>query len=435
VRATRASPLLVSFKPRAALKAAVPAKKTATKGTGAPSKAPEAGRAGAGRKPNGAGLDFHVDADPRRARALPAEAFTSESFLERELSTLFANHWTLLPLRPSHELRDDPRSLAEMVRTRGARAPVTVMDRPLFLQRDWDGGLHLFPNVCTHAWHTLVLGPGRERMIRCPQHGREFDCLGKFVHQPGFEKLEGFPTKDDDLRDFPAAEWEDLLFACLGAPARAFEDVMAPVRASIGKLDPAAWKRAPLAGEVRELEGNWKQHAWNYMDQLHIPYIHKKPGGLADAVDLASYRTELHGAASLQWVYAKDPAHGFEPGVLDPRFEHAEKRVYALWWLVFPNLTLNFYPWGLSINLYAPVPGKPQRTLFHWYHLVRDPAKYAKRDQVWMMQLVDDEDVDALTQVARGVRSGFARRGRFAPEAEKGPHWFHRQVYEAVFGG
>jgi phenylpropionate dioxygenase-like ring-hydroxylating dioxygenase large terminal subunit len=87
-----------------------------------------------------------------------------------------------------------------MVRTRGARAPVSVMDRPLFLQRDFDGGLHLFPNVCTHAWHTLVPGPGRERTIRCPQHGREFDCLGKFVHQPGFEKLEGFSTKDDDLR-------------------------------------------------------------------------------------------------------------------------------------------------------------------------------------------------------------------------------------------
>jgi choline monooxygenase len=107
--------------------------------------------------------------------------------------------------------------------------------------------------------------------------------------------------------------------------------------------------------------------------------------------------------------------------------------VFALWWFVFPNLTLNFYPWGLSINLYAPVPGKPQRTLFHWYHLVRDASKYAKREEVWMMKAVDDEDVDALTQVARGVRSGMAPRGRFAGDAEKGPHWFHRKVYESAF--
>ena len=44
------------------------------------------------------------------------------------------------------------------------------------------------------------------------------------------------------------------------------------------------------------------------------------PGrGLADAVDLATYTTELHGDAALQWAYAKDPAHGFDEGVLHPR--------------------------------------------------------------------------------------------------------------------
>ncbi|HVM46228.1 MAG TPA: SRPBCC family protein [Candidatus Thermoplasmatota archaeon] len=368
-----------------------------------------------------------VDPDATRARTLPPEAFTSEAFLERELATLFRRHWLLLPLRASHELRDDPRSLAEMVRTRGARAPVTLMDRPFFVQRDWDGGLHLFPNVCTHAWHTLVAGPGRERSIRCPQHGREFDCLGRFVHQPGIERGE----PEDDLADLPLAEWGGLLFAALSAPARPLAEALGAVQDSI-RFDLASLERMPLAGEVRELDGNWKQHAWNYMDSLHIPYIHKKPGGLADAVDLASYRTELHGLSSLQWAYARDPAHGFDPALLHPRFAHPEKRVFALWWFVFPNLALNLYPWGLSINLYMPVPGRPQRTLFHWYHLALDEKKYAQREDVWMMREVDDEDVDALTQVARGVRSGFATRGRFAGEAEKGPHWFHRLVAESV---
>lgn len=381
--------------------------------------------------------DHFVDPDVGRARSLPAEAFTSTAFLEREMETIFAQHWTMLPQRASTEMRDDPRSLVQMLATRGSRVPVSVMDKPLFLQRDWDGGLHLFPNVCTHAWHTLVTGPGRERTVRCPQHGREFDCLGKFVHQPGFENagsVEAFPTQDDDLADFPVEEWGEMLFTALGIPAHTFAAVLAPVRASFGTLDLSAMKRAPLVGEVRELDGNWKQHAWNYMDQSHIPYIHKKPGGLADAVELSSYQTELHDLASLQWAYAKDPAQGFAPGVLDARFDHPTKRVFALWWLVFPNATLNLYPWGLSINIYMPVPGKPQRTLFHWYHFVMDDAKYARRDEIWMMQEVDDEDVDALIQVARGVRSGFAPRGRFAGEAEKGPHWFHRLVYKSVFG-
>lgn len=378
-------------------------------------------------------MDAFVDSEITHARTLPASAFTDPAFLDAELRTLFARHWVLIPQRPSSELRDDPRSLSEMLRTRGARAPVSVMDKPLFLQRDWEGAIHLFPNVCTHAWHTLVTGPGRERSVRCPQHGREFDCLGKYVHQPGFEKTPGFPTSEDDLAGLGVGEWGPFLFACFGTqPAQPLAEVLAPVRASLGKLDLEALRRAPLAGEVRELDGNWKQHAWNYMDQMHIPYIHKKPGGLADAIDLASYQTELHGLASLQWAYARDPADGFEPGLLHERFAREGRSVYALWWLVFPNLTLNFYPWGLSVNVYMPVPGKPQRTLFHWYHYVMDDAKYARRDEVWMMQEVDDEDVDALTQVARGVRSGFAPRGRFAGEAEKGPHWFHRLVSQGI---
>jgi hypothetical protein len=57
--------------------------------------------------------------------------------------------------------------------------------------------------------------------------------------------------------------------------------------------------------------------------------------------------------------------------------------------------------------------------------------KHARRDEVWMMREVDDEDVDAMSQVTRGARSGFAPRGRFA-RGEEGPHWFHRLVAERV---
>ena len=34
----------------------------------------------------------------------------------------------------------------------------------------------------------------------------------------------------------------------------------------------------------RDVAGNWKQHAWNYLDPFHIGFVHRAPGGLADAV-------------------------------------------------------------------------------------------------------------------------------------------------------
>lgn len=377
--------------------------------------------------------DFEVHPDVARAETLPADAFTSPAFAERERATLFRASWQLLPERTADQLREDPRSLADLVRRRGARAPVTLLDAPLFLQRDWQGTLRLFPNVCTHAWHTLVQGPERERHIVCPQHGRRFDAEGTFQSQPGFEGVKGFPRDCDSLQPMAVGAWGDLLFACLGAPAAPLDDVLGPVRESLGKLPFDKLERRPVDGEVREVEGNWKQHAWNYMDQLHIPYIHRKPGGLGDAVDLATYRTELFPHGALQWAHARDPGDGFPERALPERFRAPGKRVFALWWLVFPNLALNFYPWGLSINVWQPVQGLPTRTRFLWYQYAWDEAKYQARDRRWMLRETDDEDVDALTQVARGARSRLAVRGRFAPGAEDGPHWFHRQVYQAVF--
>jgi choline monooxygenase len=365
---------------------------------------------------------YFVDEDIRRAQTLPADAFTCPDFLKRELDTIFRRCWLFVPQRFATDLRDDPRSLADLLTRKGSRTPVSLLDRPLFLQRDWKGKLHCFPNVCTHAWHTLVQGPDRQRTIICPQHGRQFDCEGKYVSQPGFNG----PCETGHLLDFPVEAWEPFFFVCLGKPAVA--PPLSPVKESL-RIPLEEFKPMPLSGEARELDGNWKQHAWNYMDRLHIPYIHKKPGGLADLVDMASYRTELYEHSALQWVYAKNPEHGFDPKHLAPRFRDPKRRVFALWWLIFPNLTLNFYPWGLSINAYMPVPEKPRRTLFLWYHYVLDEAKYAQRETIWVLKDTDAEDVDALSQVCRGAASNFAPRGRFAPEEETGPHWFHRLAY------
>jgi len=375
--------------------------------------------------------DCFVDPDVAVARSLPSASFTEPSFLDLELSTIFGRHWLLAPQRTAAELRVDSRSLGELVRLRGSMAPLSLLDQPLFLLRDWEDRLHCFPNVCTHAWYPLVHGPGREKTLVCRQHGRKFDCAGHYLSQPGFASP-GVPQVDD-LCELPVEEWGQLLFVALGKPERPFATVFAEVQESLRCLALETCRRAPQEAEERIVDGNWKQHAWNYMDTFHLPFIHRAPGGLVDALDMSSYVTELYPSTALQWAYARDPAHGFDPDLLPPRFSHPTKRVFALWWFVFPNLTLNFYPWGLSVNVYAPVPGCPNRTRFFWYQFVLDDEKYARRDAVWLNRQVDAEDVDAMAQVRLGAQSRFAPRGRFAPGAEAGPHWFHRLVYQNVF--
>jgi choline monooxygenase len=374
--------------------------------------------------------DCHVDDDIRRAETLPARTFTDHDFLARELDTIFRTSWIVVP-----ERGDDPRPLEEQVAARGSRVPITVLDRPLFVQRGWDDEtLRAFPNTCTHAWYPLVLGASRGPTLVCGQHGRRFDCTGRFVSQQGFTgDIPGFPRACDHLQELPVATWRRLTFVNQTAGAQPFGELFGEIDDSLAKM-PVMPER--MSAEIRDIHGNWKQHAWNYLDQFHIGFVHRAPGGLADAIDLATYKTEIHERSVLQWVYARDAADGFDPSWLPERFHDTSgknRRVFALWWFVFPNLTLNFYPWGLSVNVYQPVPDRPDMTRFVWYQFALDRQKHAERDRRWLSSQVDAEDVDALAQVSRGLRSGFAPRGRFAPEHEHGAHWFHRLVSRSVF--
>jgi len=375
---------------------------------------------------------FFVDPDIAKAETLPAYAFEDPDVLSLELKTLFSKAWLLVPESSSGQ----DSSRMEFLKSPGSRVPFSILDRQMFLQRSRSGELGCFPNVCTHAWHTLVESPSSGGSIVCPQHGRRFNEDGRFLSQAGFENLENFPREEDHLRRIDAASLGQFLFICLEQPQSSFQSLVGELQKSIPGIDLAMLDRKTVGNELREVEGNWKQHAWNYMDNYHIRFVHKGPGGLADAVDLSSYKTELHSRSALQWVYARDPKYGLDPKLLADRFRDPKdpgRRVFALWWFLFPNLALNFYPWGLSVNLWMPVPGRPDRTMFYWYHYSLDDEKFRRRNEIWLDEQVDAEDIEAIGEVAKGVRSGFAPRGRFIPGDEAGPHWFHRLVFESIF--
>ncbi len=376
----------------------------------------------------------YVDPDIRKAETLPAPAFSDPEFLSLEVKTLFSKTWILVP---EHDVPEKgPASMSEFLRLSGSRVPFSLLGKSLFLQRRRDGVLNCFPNVCTHAWHTLVEEANVGGRIICPQHGREFDDEGRFFSQVGFETLEDFPREADHLRNLQVGELGQFFLVCLDEPSVPFACIVDDLKSSILGIDMAGLRRRRVEGEVREVEGNWKQHAWNYMDNYHIRFVHKGPGGLADAIDLSSYKTELYQYSSLQWAYARNPKDGFAPGLLAPRFQDSKnpgRRVFALWWFIFPNLTLNFYPWGLSVNVYMPIPGKPDRTLFLWYNYSLDEEKFRRRNKEWLNEQVDAEDIEAISKVTKGAQSGYAPRGRFVPGEEAGPHWFHRLVYDTVF--
>ncbi len=386
--------------------------------------------------------DFFVDPDIKKARTLPREAYLSGEFQEVELEAIFKRMWMPVPQRSAAELKGNPKSLHELLRRPGAYVPFDMLGNPLLLQRDTeDQTLRCFSNVCTHAWYQLEQGCGeltrRNRFHFCGQHGRQFDSKGKCISQPGFSgKMEKFPSDDDHLPEIKLAEWEQFLFLCLGEPKVLFGEIFDPIRKSLGNLNVKDFKRYPRDNEEAEVDGNWKFHVNNYMDLLHIGVLHGLPKGLAETLDMPSYKFEYpHPFCSLQWAYAKNPKDGFEPGILPKRFHdpaHPEKRVYALWWCVLPNMDINVYKWGMSLNVFFPIVNEPQKSLWRGYHYVRDEEEYVRLNAKLLNLNVSTEDFDAISRVAHGANSGFAKRGRFGP-SEGGPHWLQTFVYSMMF--
>jgi choline monooxygenase len=84
---------------------------------------------------------------------------------------------------------------------------------------------------------------------------------------------------------------------------------------------------------------------------------------------------------------------------------------------------LNFYPWGLSINVVVPLAVDRTRIVYRAW--VADPSRRGK-GAGGALDRVELEDEAIVEQVQRGVRSRLYDRGRYSPSREAGVHHFHR---------
>lgn len=392
---------------------------------------------------------MRVDTDIRKAARLPRETLWDRDWLEVELETFFRIFWMCLPNGfLQKKVAEQVVSLSDLIPLAGQEEPFPMpfLGEPLFLKRDskpaGNPDVHCLLDVCPHTGFPLCEKTQirRDTYIECQTHGLTVGPDGTFFRHPAIKNPDQRIRERLSVPNYPLTRWNNLDFICRGNPIVPFMDLMRKIEEVISLLPLHEFRHVPQEQEYRRLDGNWKQHAENYMDSFHIRWFHKK--GLRDAIIFPSYRTELYQDSpfvSLQWVYATDPDSGFDPLYLPDRFydpRHPERRVFALWFFVLPNLALNFHPWGLSVNVYLPVPGDPGKTDFYWHHFVWDPKKYEERDSRWLNSRVDAEDVEGirLARAALASRSFPGHRGVFGDEeAEKGPHWFHLRTYEAVY--
>jgi choline monooxygenase len=270
--------------------------------------------------------------------------------------------------------------------------------------------------VCTHRGNILVPHACRAEQIRCRYHSRRFDLAGRMTFMPEFKEAKNFPSPSDDLPAVPFGAWAEHGFAAID-PVAPLDAFVGDIARRIEWLPVAGFRHDPSRDRDYVIDAHWALYVENYLEGFHIAFVH---AALSDVVEYGTYADELFPYSTLQVARAKADGIAFETpaGAQDEG-----SRIAAYYGWVFPNLMLNFYPWGLSLNFVQPLSLARTRIAFRSY--VHDAAKLDS-GAGGALDRVEAEDEAVVQAVQRGVGSRFYRGGRYSPLRERGVHHFHR---------
>ncbi len=352
--------------------------------------------------------DFYVDPDIKKARTLPSEFYMDLNHFEESKEKIFRRSWQWLPF-------EFPQKVGDVI-------PFELLsgflNHPLFLSKDEQGKVHALSNVCTHRANLLVAEKGSCKEIRCQYHGRRFSLGGRFISMPEFEKAENFPSKEDELFQYELKSIGPFNFISDGT-ASSLDPFLDELGTMLGFLPLESLSSSPDQSQEFELKAHWALYCDNFLEGFHIPFVHR---GLNQEIDYPSYSTRLGEGFNYQVAYSKN-----QETVFDFPSEHPDfgKEISAYYFWLFPNLMINAYPWGISLNHVIPISPELTKVVFHSYILNKDKMNQGAGSNLDKVEIEDEEVVES---VQKGIRSPHYDRGRFSPKREQGVHQFHSLV-------
>ena len=359
---------------------------------------------------------YKVSPDIHTAETLPASFYRDKNLFNDITRQLLSKTWQWV---------GDTGMFSDQVNA----VPLTFYDRlltePVLLIKNDQGSIECLSNVCTHRGNLLVTKPGKFKKLLCGYHGRRFGLDGQFEHMPEFDAAINFPRDCDNLAKIPTEVWQQFVFINLD-PGFNFLIITEALNERVGFLPIASFVKAEQRSKDYIVKAHWALYCDNYLEGFHIPFVHP---GLNQAVEYNTYETVLYDYCSLQIAYSKDETASFD---LPAGHPDSGKNVAAYYYWIFPNLMLNFYPWGLSVNVVQPLDHETTKVSFLSY--VFDEAKIDSSAGA-SLDAVEMEDEAVVEGVQKGIQSRFYTTGRFSPTREQGVHHFHKLLAGFVAPG
>tara|TARA_E500000331_G_scaffold95548_1_gene91836 strand:- start:2269 stop:3357 length:1089 start_codon:yes stop_codon:yes gene_type:complete len=357
---------------------------------------------------------FKVEKDIKIAETLPSDFYKSDKCFNELKEKVFYKSWQLIEHESVLSINNNVYPF-DFIKD--------YIDEPLILVKDNDkDDYKCLTNVCTHRANIIVTDRCKINDLRCMYHGRKFHLNGKFKSMPEFDDAENFPRDCDDLKEFQVRRMGPFLFVGL-EPSFDITSVFKEIteRVSFIPLDKLSYR-----GDLSKyylVNSHWALYCDNYLEGFHIPFVHND---LNNVLDYGDYDTEICENYNLQVGYAKNGEEIFD---LPESHVDFGKNVAAYYYWLYPNIMLNFYPWGLSINIVKPISIKKTKVQFLTY--VFDESKLETGAGA-SLDKVEREDEFVVEGVQKGIRSKFYNTGRFSPSKEKGVHHFHSLLSKSI---
>ena len=367
---------------------------------------------------------IHVSVNPQLecAETLPSRFYTDPSVLALEKERIFRRTWQLVGTlaHPCGEVNGTKRTIAEPE----SYFTVDLAGEPIVVVRDTAGTLRAFSNVCRHRAGPIAQAAGCRKVFNCAYHGWTYTLDGRLIGTPEVDGMEFFDRSTMGMVPLQCETWEQFIFVNFADNGPSLNEYLG----NISELARDSFQNLQLV-ERRDylLNCNWKVYVDNYLEGYHIPVVHP---GLMKEIDYPRYRCETFRYHSQQFGPVREvkPADAHER-VYAPNAHGLKEALY--FWL-FPNLMLNFYPDNVSTNLIVPLSHDKTLTIFEWYfhdaNSVHTRERAAKA--IAFSDQVQQEDIHICEAVQRGIQSFTYDRGRYSVNRENGVHHFHMLLTE-----
>ncbi len=332
------------------------------------------------------------------AYAMPKSVYTSQGFLNREISNIFAKEWFCV-------------GRSDGLPNPGDYITLNLASQPIMVIRDQNGQLRAQVNVCRHRMSKLLEGSGNTKRIVCPYHGWTYNLDGSLRGAPAMKRNKSFDRNQMNLPEIRCEEWLGWVLVSLNPDVEPVSKKLTKIESMIGDFDMGSYKQAFF--ETFEWNTNWKVLADNFMESYHLPVCHAATiGGVSKVDDVEcpeGFEAFNYHTLQKEEDFTLSVAHP------DNTSLQGERRYMTYLLAIYPSWLITLTPgyfWYLS--LYPEAPGRVRiyfgGGMAKEFAFSPESQKHFEELRV-LLDEVNEEDRGCTERVYAGLLSKFHNPG------------------------